>query len=1028
MAASAYTDTVQKVYIAYYGRAADPVGLAYWSGQMDTNGGSLAAIMASFGASAEATTLYGSLTNTAMVNAIYKQSFGRDADFAGLMYYAGQLSAGTMTKVSVAQNIFDGAAGTDATLLANKLVVAKAYTAAINTSSEVVAYSGTVSAAAARTLLSTVDATTTTAGFDVATSIASMVTVANTAAVVAGKAFTLTSLTDTFVGGAGADVFTADNTATASASSTADNLKGGAGADTLNIFSDGSVDPMPVVSSIETINLYDVDDALFTTATAAGVTTLNVIRGDGNAQGVIVAAGTTVNLSTITLAEVATAVSITHAAATTSATIGVDGVVGNADATVTEDVTLVGAGLKTIVVNATGTASDIETLIVAAATNVTINASAKFTSNSNNGAGLGVATTGTLGTLTVTGTAAVDLGTLDVGFTTVDASANSGGFSALIATNDDTVLTGSSGNDTITASSTDALATADKLAVNAGAGTDTLVILATLDVNTAADSARYTGFENLELVDSTNLANFADIQTISMTGDGKTLSGLNATQSAAITIHTSIATSFQASLSSAGGSADVLTLNLTSATATTNVNVAAAVFTGYETVNLNATTGVAATDSTVAFATAADTSIINVTGTADVVTTLTSTKSTGVTLTSTTTGALTVTGNVAASSSITSGSGADSLTISTTLGSTYNSGAGADTITGVIASYVNTGVTDHVIDAGAGIDTLAISTTGASVVTDNHFTNVSNMEKITLAATASSSVTTGGAFNSAFADGVTITAASLADAKTFTYSGGLYGKDTTLAITSSSLANVAAEDITMTTGAGKDTVTLTASSWVGAAGVGGSVIINTRAGDDTITVTTGALLANTTDQSVTINAGSGADSITLTAGSTNGAGATAFDIITIVDGDSLVGSRDKITNFTLGGAISGDYADVLDFDTAAVGTLGTTVDFGTIMSHTITTGVATFDDVATHATALIINSANLADVLGYIEANTAANDVVAFLYDSTGSGAADATMVFHNDTKNSLVELVGVTTGTSVATTATTAAMIGIGA
>ena len=88
--ATAYTDQVQKVYIAYYGRAADPVGLAYWAAKVETDG--LDGIMASFGASAEATTLYGSLTNTAKVNALYQQSFGRDADFAGLMYYAGAVN------------------------------------------------------------------------------------------------------------------------------------------------------------------------------------------------------------------------------------------------------------------------------------------------------------------------------------------------------------------------------------------------------------------------------------------------------------------------------------------------------------------------------------------------------------------------------------------------------------------------------------------------------------------------------------------------------------------------------------------------------------------------------------------------------------------------------------------------------------------------------------------------------------------------------------------------------------------------
>jgi len=131
--ATAYTDQVQKVYIAYYGRAADPVGLAYWAAKVETDG--LAGIMASFGASAEATTLYGGLTNTAMVNALYKQSFGRDADFAGLMHYAGELTAGTMTAATIAQNIFDGATGTDATILTNKLIVAKAYTASINTAS-----------------------------------------------------------------------------------------------------------------------------------------------------------------------------------------------------------------------------------------------------------------------------------------------------------------------------------------------------------------------------------------------------------------------------------------------------------------------------------------------------------------------------------------------------------------------------------------------------------------------------------------------------------------------------------------------------------------------------------------------------------------------------------------------------------------------------------------------------------------------------------------------------------------------------
>ena len=122
MGNAAYTDKVQKVYIAYYGRAADPVGLAYWEDRLTTVNGDLASIMNSFGTSPEATVLFGSLTNTNKVNALYQQMFGRDADIAGLIYYSGELTAGTMTAVSIAQNIFDGASGADATILRLKQV------------------------------------------------------------------------------------------------------------------------------------------------------------------------------------------------------------------------------------------------------------------------------------------------------------------------------------------------------------------------------------------------------------------------------------------------------------------------------------------------------------------------------------------------------------------------------------------------------------------------------------------------------------------------------------------------------------------------------------------------------------------------------------------------------------------------------------------------------------------------------------------------------------------------------------------
>ena len=160
MAHVAYTDTVQKVYIAYYGRAADPGGLAYWEDQLAANNGDLASIMNLFGTSSEATSLFGSLTNKIKVNTLYSQIFGRDADEGGLDYYSAQLSAGTMTGVSIAQNILDGASGSDAKIIANKLAVAKAFTAWIVSSEQIGAYGGNAAASSARNMLATVDAAT----------------------------------------------------------------------------------------------------------------------------------------------------------------------------------------------------------------------------------------------------------------------------------------------------------------------------------------------------------------------------------------------------------------------------------------------------------------------------------------------------------------------------------------------------------------------------------------------------------------------------------------------------------------------------------------------------------------------------------------------------------------------------------------------------------------------------------------------------------------------------------------------------
>jgi hypothetical protein len=48
MAAADYMDQVQKLYIAYFGRPADPTGLNYWASQVNAAGGNMVVAIAGF--------------------------------------------------------------------------------------------------------------------------------------------------------------------------------------------------------------------------------------------------------------------------------------------------------------------------------------------------------------------------------------------------------------------------------------------------------------------------------------------------------------------------------------------------------------------------------------------------------------------------------------------------------------------------------------------------------------------------------------------------------------------------------------------------------------------------------------------------------------------------------------------------------------------------------------------------------------------------------------------------------------------
>ena len=122
-------DYVQKAYVAYYGRPADPGGQSYWASRMDAEGQSLAAIIGAFGYSDEFNRRYGGLSYTQLVTRIYQQTLGRDPDQDGLNWYVAELVAGRRTLQTITLDVRNGATtAPDATVVANKLTAAAYYT------------------------------------------------------------------------------------------------------------------------------------------------------------------------------------------------------------------------------------------------------------------------------------------------------------------------------------------------------------------------------------------------------------------------------------------------------------------------------------------------------------------------------------------------------------------------------------------------------------------------------------------------------------------------------------------------------------------------------------------------------------------------------------------------------------------------------------------------------------------------------------------------------------------------------------
>ncbi len=175
MATADYKIIIQKFYVAYFGRPADPGGLASIAVMLDAakapsttqafvdayaTDSTVRTIVDSFADSAESKQLYVGDTR-AFVTAIYDNVLGRAPNAAGLAFWAGAIDSGALGRGKAALTIMAGAESNasaqgmlDAAKIAAKVSLAGQFTdALLSSQASLASYAGNAAAAAARAML-----------------------------------------------------------------------------------------------------------------------------------------------------------------------------------------------------------------------------------------------------------------------------------------------------------------------------------------------------------------------------------------------------------------------------------------------------------------------------------------------------------------------------------------------------------------------------------------------------------------------------------------------------------------------------------------------------------------------------------------------------------------------------------------------------------------------------------------------------------------------------------------------------------
>lgn len=246
-------DQVSSLYIAFFGRAPDAKGFGHWAEELAA-GASPFKIAADFALSPEWTSNYGGLTPTQQVNRFYQNTFGRQADAAGLEYWVDEIEGGLPFSTVAYQIIWAAYLGGDTVdpadnaLVLNKIAVAEYF--AIELSSN-----DTAIAATAFVNVTQNPATVTEAEARLAV------------AVNPPETFTLTTNIDNFVGKSLDVEFTGVSGSTLN---TGDTLTGGPGVSTFNITGNGG-SAIVETTGIQTVNVRAVSDTTINQVLMSGV-------------------------------------------------------------------------------------------------------------------------------------------------------------------------------------------------------------------------------------------------------------------------------------------------------------------------------------------------------------------------------------------------------------------------------------------------------------------------------------------------------------------------------------------------------------------------------------------------------------------------------------------------------------------------------------------------------------------------------------------------------------------------------------